>query len=112
MSDSTSGTPQEQPWPNAPLESPDDVPRLVDAGSLTHDEIKSRFSFHESTIAGSNPIRTRHADLSEAFQNWASFLSINTTRSRETSLMFTALEEASMWAHKASAALDNVNPEV
>jgi hypothetical protein len=112
MSSDIPGTPQEPIWPNAPLESTDDVPRLVDSGSLTRAEIQSRFGFHKATIEGPNPSRQRHADLREAFQNWAGFLSLNTTKGRETALMFTALEEASMWAHKAIAATDEIDPEV
>ena len=65
--------------------------------------IESRFGFHKATIEGANATRPMHTALRYFFVKNARDLDSMLEDSREKSLAFTALEEASMWAHKAIA---------
>lgn len=67
------------------------------------DEIKNRFGFHKGTIEGPNATAPQHADLRTGFINFAESLDDRLPNGRAKSLAMTALEEASMWAHKAIA---------
>lgn len=66
---------------------------------LDEAEIARRFTHHvpdaERTV--------RHGDIREAFRIFATGLADSLPESREKSLAFTALEEASFWAHAAVA---------
>jgi hypothetical protein len=73
--------------------------------------IQSRFGFHKATIEGPDASKTKHAQLRSSFMSFASYLNENIPAGREASLVFTALEEASMWSHKALAALDPLEDE-
>lgn len=73
--------------------------------SLTEREIEKRFGFHKATIEGPNATAPMHSDLRENFKAFASWLSAQIPSGREAALAFTALEEASMWSHKAIAQL-------
>ena len=66
-------------------------------------EIKNRFGFHKGTIEGPNATAPQHADLRTEFINFADSLDERLPDGRSKSLSMTALEEASMWAHKAIA---------
>ena len=67
-------------------------------------EIKNRFGFHKGTIEGPNATAPQHADLRTEFIYFAgSILDERLPDGRSKSLAMTALEEASMWAHKAIA---------
>ena len=66
-------------------------------------EIKNRFGFHKGTIEGPNATAPQHADLRTEFINFADSLDECLPDGRSKSLSMTALEEASMWAHKAIA---------
>jgi hypothetical protein len=71
---------------------------------LSSEEIESRFGFHKAAIEGENVTRDEHRYLRRQFKMFAEMLSDTLgDSSREASLAFTALEEASMWAHKAIA---------
>lgn len=66
-------------------------------------EIKNRFGFHKGTIEGPNATAPQHADLRTGFINFVESLDKRLPDGRSKSLAMTALEEASMWAHKAIA---------
>ena len=66
---------------------------------IGNDEIENRFGFHKGTIEGPNATAPRHAKLRRQFVEFASMLDETLEDSREKSLVFTALQEASMWAH-------------
>lgn len=70
---------------------------------LGDDEIENRFGFHKGTIEGPNATAPRHADLRESFKSFATMLDDHVPDGRAKSVMFTELENASMWAHKAIA---------
>ena len=67
------------------------------------EEIENRFGFHKGTIEGPNATAPRHADLRVGFREFAAYLDARLSDSREKSLVFTALQEASMWSHCAVA---------
>ena len=67
------------------------------------EEIKNRFGFHKGTIEGPNATAPRHADLRTRFIIFGGSLDERLPDGRSKSLAMTALEEASMWAHKAIA---------
>lgn len=71
--------------------------------SLSDEEINNRFGFHKATIEGPNAKEQKHADLRHAFMKFATELDEACPSGRYKSLMLTALEESSMWAHKALA---------
>lgn len=66
-------------------------------------EIESRFGFHKASIEGENATAPKHADLREVYKDFANHLDNILPDSRDKNLAFTALEEASMWSHKAIA---------
>lgn len=70
---------------------------------LGKDEIESRFGFHKATIEGPDATAEKHAMLRRHFKAFANTLDDLIDDSREKALMWTALEEASMWSHKAIA---------
>lgn len=63
------------------------------------DEIENRFGFHKGTIEGPNATAPKHAELRKKFREFAEMLDETLEDSREKSLAFTALQEASMWSH-------------
>lgn len=66
-------------------------------------EIEHRFGFHKATVEGDNATLPMHRDVRVAFRNFAEFLDQVAPEGRAKSVMFTELENASMWAHKAIA---------
>jgi hypothetical protein len=71
--------------------------------SLGSAEIEHRFGFHKATVEGDNATLPRHRDTRLAFREFAEKLDELLPDSREKSLAFTALQEASMWTHCAIA---------
>lgn len=76
------------------------------AKSLSDEDIEHRFGFHKATIEGPEATAHEHAYLRRQFVMFAEMLAARIPASREATLMFTALEEASMWSHKAIAMKD------
>lgn len=70
---------------------------------LGREEIEHRFGTHRATVEGEEATLPKHQDLRAAFKQFASTLDVALGDSREKSLAMTALEEASMWSHKALA---------
>lgn len=73
--------------------------------NFADEEIESRFGWHKATIEGPDATQPKHNRLRRMFLDLAHELNDGLPPCRETSLAFTALEEASMWAHKAVAKL-------
>lgn len=71
--------------------------------ALGKEEIENRFGFHKATVEGPEATLPRHRDVRLKFREFAEFLDIMVTDSRAKSVMFTELENAAMWAHKAIA---------
>lgn len=71
--------------------------------SFGTEEIENRFGFHKATIEGPNATAPQHKELREEFKQFATILDAYLTKGRAKSLAMTALEEASMWSHKAIA---------
>jgi hypothetical protein len=71
--------------------------------ALGKQEIENRFGFHKGTIEGPNATAPKHADLRREFRYFAEFLDERVPEGRAKAVMFTELENASMWAHKAIA---------
>lgn len=71
--------------------------------ALTYEEIQKRFGKHAATIEGPNPKGTKHANLRTSYENFSAMLDEVLPEGRNKSLALTALEEASMWSHKAIA---------
>jgi hypothetical protein len=72
------------------------------AGWLGSEEINHRFGFHKARIEnGGDSID--HVTLRKEFIKFAGMLDQEVLNSREKALAMTALEEASMWFHKALA---------
>lgn len=71
--------------------------------SLGKDQIEHRFGFHKATVEGDNATLPRHRELRSEFKDFANYLDELLPDSREKSLVFTALQEASMWSHCAVA---------
>jgi len=67
------------------------------------EEINNRFGFHKATIEGSNATAPQHKELRKEFVEFATILDASLPDGRAKSLAMTALEEASMWSHKAIA---------
>lgn len=84
---------------------------IVNATLLTHDEILDRFGFHKASIEGPNSSTEIHKDLRFAFIQFADYLNTRLGKSRYAALAQTALEEASMWSHKAIAANNPIDTE-
>lgn len=72
-------------------------------GRLGPEEIEHRFGFHKATIEGDNATLPKHAEVRILFRQFAEALDQITPGGRAKSVMFTELENASMWAHKAIA---------
>lgn len=70
---------------------------------LGPEEIENRFGFHKGTVEGPNATAPIHAGLRKKFTAFAQHLDEVVPDSRAKSVMFTELETASMWAHKAIA---------
>jgi hypothetical protein len=66
-------------------------------------EIEHRFGFHKATTEGPNATLPRHRYARTEFKAFAEKLDTILPDSREKSLVFTALQEASMWTHCAIA---------
>ena len=71
--------------------------------TLGQAEIEHRFGFHKATIEGENATLPVHRDVCVEFRKFASFLDVVLPEGRAKSVMFTELENASMWAHKSIA---------
>lgn len=71
--------------------------------SLGPNEIEHRFGFHKATIEGANATLPKHRDVRVRFREFAEFLDETLPAGRAKSVMFTELENASMWAHKSIA---------
>lgn len=69
--------------------------------ALGKKEIEHRFGFHKATVEGENATLPRHRDVRLKFREFAEWLDVMVTDGRAKSVMFTELETASMWAHKA-----------
>lgn len=67
------------------------------------EEIEHRFGFHKATVEGDNATLPKHRDLRLAYKKFAGVLDEVLPDGREKSLVFTALQEASMWSHCAIA---------
>lgn len=67
------------------------------------EEIEHRFGFHKATVEGDNATLPRHREVRLAYRAFAEKLDELLPDSREKSLVFTALQEASMWTHCAIA---------
>jgi hypothetical protein len=67
------------------------------------EQIEHRFGFHKATVEGENATLPKHRDTRLAFREFAEKLDELLPDSREKSLAFTALQEASMWTHCAIA---------
>jgi len=105
------GQPQEPIWPaGQPLPEGIEVVQFENT-LLSDDEIENRFGFHKATIEGPNNSTAQHAELRENFKGFAKGLNRRLGKSREADLAQTALEEASMWAHKAIAKNDELQKE-
>lgn len=72
-------------------------------GRLGPEEIEHRFGFHKATIEGDNATLPKHTEVRILFRQLAEALDQITPGGRAKSVMFTELENASMWAHKAIA---------
>lgn len=72
---------------------------------IGQEEIEHRFGHHKATLEGAEATLPKHQELRETFKKVASFLDEKLPDSREKSLVFTKLEEASMYSHKAVAKL-------
>ena len=66
-------------------------------------EIEHRFGFHKATIEGDNATLPKHRDTRLLFREFAEKLDKILPGGRAKSVMFTELENASMWAHKSIA---------
>lgn len=71
--------------------------------SIGEAAIEHRFGFHKATIEGANATAPKHAALRIAFRLFAHVLDGILPPGRTKALVFTELETASMWAHKAIA---------
>ena len=70
---------------------------------LGPDEINNRFGFHKASIEGPNATSDLHRDLRRRFVAFANVLDEALPDGRAKACAFTALQEASMWAHYATA---------
>ncbi len=82
---------------------------------LGHEVIESRFGFHKATLEGAEATKPMHAELRKEYKEFAQILDAVLPDGREKSLAMTALEDASMWSHKAiaqTASLDIASPSI
>ncbi len=70
---------------------------------MSPEEIEHRFGFHKATIEGDNATLPKHRDARLLFREFAEKLDKLAPEGRAKSVMFTELENASMWFHKAVA---------
>ena len=70
---------------------------------LDNEEINQRFGHHKATIEGDNATLPRHTETRKRFMDLAEYLDRVVKDGRAKAVMFTELETASMWAHKAIA---------
>lgn len=77
--------------------------RMDRGEGLSLEELNKRFGLHKAAIEGPNALRMEHATLRTEFMEFAQLLSQYLPEGRNKSLALTALEEASMWAHKSLA---------
>jgi hypothetical protein len=70
---------------------------------LGKDEIENRFGFHKATIEGPEATLPKHREVRILFREFAERLDGILGDGRAKSTMFTHLEDASMWSHKAIA---------
>lgn len=70
---------------------------------LGPEEIEHRFGFHKGTTEGPNATVPFHAETRLKFREFAEWLDGQVPDGRAKSVMFTELENASMWAHKSIA---------
>lgn len=72
---------------------------------LSPEDIEHRFGFHKATIEGANATLPLHRNLRIEFRKFAQFLEDTLPDGRAKAVVFTELENTSMWAHKAVAEL-------
>lgn len=70
---------------------------------LSEEELKKRFGKHKGTLERPNPLERKHHGFRMEFSNFAAMLDQLLPDGRNKSLALTALEECSMWSHKAIA---------
>lgn len=70
---------------------------------MDHAEIRNRFGFHKGTIEGPNATAPKHANLRRAFVEFADMLNEVLPEGRAKAVVFTELQNASMWSHFAIA---------
>lgn len=78
---------------------------------LGSEEIENRFGFHKATIEGENATLPKHTETRLLFREFAERLDKIMPEGRAKNVMWTNLEDASMWAHKAIAEKAPVLPE-
>jgi hypothetical protein len=71
--------------------------------ALGSDEIEHRFGFHKATVEGPEATLPTHRDLRLMYRDFAEYLDVVLPEGRAKSIVFTELETASMWSHKAVA---------
>lgn len=69
------------------------------------EEIEHRFGFHKATIEGPNATLPIHRDTRLKFREFAEWLNQTLPDGRAKSVVFTELENTSMWSHKSIAEL-------
>jgi hypothetical protein len=79
---------------------------------LSIQDIEHRFGFHKATVEGAEATLPKHANLRAEFKAFAAKLEEVLPDGRAKSVMFTELENASMWAHKAVAELAPLQTDV
>lgn len=73
---------------------------------LSEHQIELRFGNHKAALE--NPASPdQHQKLRDIWKDFAAYLDLTIADGRAKSLMFTDLETASMWAHKALAETEN-----
>lgn len=70
---------------------------------LGSEEIENRFGSHKATLEGPEATTPKHRELRVEFKKFATMLDEALPDGRAKAVMFTELEDASMWAHKAIA---------
>lgn len=70
---------------------------------LGKDAIADRFGFHKATVEGENATLPVHRAIRIHFCEFAEIIDEILPDGRAKSVLFTELETASMWAHKAIA---------
>lgn len=65
------------------------------------EELQKRFRFYKATTEGPGATEPRHLAVQERFTEFAQWLHNMLPSDRSSTMMFSRLEEASMWAHKA-----------